>query len=88
MRLKSVKTNSSYDGVWIKLGMVECEWAMEDFFYQMTFEDLWVSIQASKFESIIAGAVYKHPNTNPDCIAYLERMLQTYIVIAEKICIC
>ena len=38
----------------------------------------WVSIQASKFKSIIVGAVYKHPNTNPDCIAYLERMLQTY----------
>ena len=36
-------------------------------------------IQASKFNSIIVGAVYKHPNTNPDCIAYLERMmLQTY----------
>ena len=32
-------------------------------------EDVWVSIQASKFKSIIVGAVYKHPNTNPDCIA-------------------
>ena len=41
-------------------------------------EDVWVSIQASKFKSIIVGAVYKHPNTNPDCIVYLERMLQTY----------
>ena len=40
-------------------------------------EDVWVSIHASKFKSIIVGAVYKHPNTNPDCIAYLERMLQT-----------
>ena len=50
-------------------------------------EDVWASIQASKFKSIIVGAVYKHPNTNPDCIAYLERMLQTYIVIAEKTCI-
>ena len=39
---------------------------------------MWVSIQASKFKSIIVGAVYKHTNTNPDCIAYLERMLQTY----------
>ena len=27
---------------------------------------------------IIVGVVYEHPNTNPDCIAYLERMLQTY----------
>ena len=41
-------------------------------------EDVWVSIQASKFKSIIVGAVYKHSNTNPDCIAYLERMLQPY----------
>ena len=41
-------------------------------------EDVWVSIQASKFKSIIVGAVYKHPNTNPDCITYLERMLQTF----------
>ena len=41
-------------------------------------EDVWVSIQASKFKSIIVGAVYKRPNTNPDFIAYLERMLQTY----------
>ena len=32
-------------------------------------EDVWVSIQASKFKSIIVGAVYQHPNTNPDCIA-------------------
>ena len=40
--------------------------------------DVWVSIQASKFKSIIVGAVYKHPNTNADCIAYLERILQTY----------
>ena len=39
---------------------------------------MWVSIQASKFKSIIVGAVYKHPNTNPDCTAYLERMQQTY----------
>ena len=39
---------------------------------------MWVSIQASKFKSIIVGAMYKHPNTNPDCIAYLERMLKTY----------
>ena len=38
-------------------------------------EDVWVSIQASKFKSIIVGAVYKHTNTNPFCIAYLERML-------------
>ena len=41
-------------------------------------EDVWVSIQATKFKSIIVGAVQKHPNTNPDCIAYLEIMLQTY----------
>ena len=41
-------------------------------------EDVWASIQASKFKSIIVGAVYKHPNTNPDCNAYLEIMLQTY----------
>ena len=41
-------------------------------------EDVWVNIQASKFKSIIVGAVYKHPNTNPDFIAYLERMIQTY----------
>ena len=27
-------------------------------------EDVWVSIQASKFKSIIVGAVYQHPNTN------------------------
>ena len=40
-------------------------------------KDVWVSIQASKFKSIIVGAVYKHPNTNPDCTVYLERMLQT-----------
>ena len=39
---------------------------------------MWVSIQATKFKSIIVGAVYKHPNTNPDCISFLERMLQTY----------
>ena len=39
---------------------------------------MWVSIQASIFKSIIVGAVYKHLNTNPDCIEYLERMLQTY----------
>ena len=32
-------------------------------------EDVWVSIQASKFKSIIVWAVYKHPNTNPDCIS-------------------
>ena len=33
-------------------------------------EDVWVSIQlASKLKSIIVGAVYKHPNINPDCIA-------------------
>ena len=38
-------------------------------------ENMWVSIQGSKFKSIIVGAVYKHPNTNPFCIAYLERML-------------
>lgn len=31
----------------------------------------------SKFKSTIAGAVYKHPNTNPDCMAYLEKRLQT-----------
>ena len=41
-------------------------------------EDVWVRIQASKFKSIIVGAVYKHPNTNPDSIAHLERKLQTY----------
>ena len=41
-------------------------------------EDAWVSIEASEFKSIIVGAVYKHPNTNPDCITHLERMLQTY----------
>ena len=41
-------------------------------------EDVWVSIQSSKFKSIIVGAVYKHENTNPYCNAYLERMLQTY----------
>ena len=41
-------------------------------------EDVWVSMQSSKFKSIIVGAVYKHPNSNPDCIAYLERILQTY----------
>ena len=28
--------------------------------------------------AIIVGAVHKHPNTNPDSTAYLERMLQTY----------
>ena len=33
-------------------------------------EDVWVSIQASKFKSIIVGAVFKHTNTNPDCSAY------------------
>ena len=44
-------------------------------------EDVWVSIQASKFKFIIVGVVYKHPNTNPDCIAYLERMLQIIIII-------
>ena len=49
-------------------------------------EDVWVSIQASKFKSIIVGAVYKHPNTNPDCIAYLELCYKP-IVIAEKTCI-
>ena len=41
-------------------------------------EDVWVIIQASEFKSIIVVAMYKHPNTNPDCIAYLERMLQIY----------
>ena len=41
-------------------------------------EDMWVRMQASKFKSIIVLAVYKHPNTNTYCIAYLERMLQTY----------
>ena len=39
---------------------------------------MWVSIQASKFKSIVDGAEYKHPNTNPDYITHLERMLQTY----------
>ena len=47
-------------------------------------EDVCVSIQASKFKSIIVGAVYKHPKTNPDCIAYLERMLQTYSNCGKK----
>ena len=61
-------------------------------------EDVWVSMQTSKFKSIIIGAVYKHPNTNPDCTAHLERMLQThsncgknmYMLadFAEKTCIC
>ena len=41
-------------------------------------EDVWVSIQASKFKPIIVGAVYKHPSTNPDCTAYLESMLETH----------
>ena len=35
-------------------------------------EDVWLSIIASKFKSIIVGAVYTHPNTNTDCIAYLH----------------
>ena len=47
-------------------------------------EDVWVSIQASKFKSIIVGAVYKHPNTNPECIEYLEKMLQTFSNCGEK----
>ena len=47
-------------------------------------EDVWVSIQESKFKSIIDVAVYKHPNINPDCIAYLERMLQTYSNCGKK----
>ena len=51
-------------------------------------EDVWVSIQASKFKSIIVGAVYKHPNTNPDGMSYLERMLQTYSNCGKKhVCI-
>ena len=41
-------------------------------------KDVGVSIQVSKFKLIIGGAAYKHPNTTPDCIAYLERMLQTF----------
>ena len=32
-------------------------------------EEMLVRMQASKFKSIIVGAV--HQNTNPDCIAYL-----------------
>ena len=39
---------------------------------------MWVCIQASQFKSNIVGDVYEHPNTNPDCIAYQERMLQTH----------
>ena len=38
-------------------------------------QDVWVSIQVSKFKSIVVGAVYKHSNTNPDCIVYLEILL-------------
>ena len=41
-------------------------------------KDVGVGIQVSKFKLIIGGAVLKHPNTTPDCIAYLERMIQTY----------
>ena len=50
------------------------------------FDDVWVSIQASKFKYIIVGAVHKHPNTNADCIAYLERMLQTYSNCRKNMC--
>ena len=35
-------------------------------------------MQAGQLKSNIVWAVYKHPNANPDCIAHLKRMLQTY----------
>ena len=47
---------------------------------------MWVRIQASKFKSIIVGPVHKHPDTNPDCIAYLERMLQTNSNCGKNMC--
>ena len=48
-------------------------------------DDVWSSIQAIKFISIIVGAVYKNPITNPDCIAYLEKCYKP-TVIGEKTC--
>ena len=44
---------------------------------KMNWKCVGKHIQVGKFKSIILGAVYKHPNTNYESIAYLERMLQT-----------
>lgn len=41
-------------------------------------EDIWVNVQVRKFKSIIVGAVYKHPNSSPECLKHLEHMLHTH----------
>ena len=41
-------------------------------------EEVWVNVQVGKFKSFIVGSIYKHPNSSPECLIYLEHKFQEY----------
>ena len=51
-------------------------------------QDVWVSIQASKFKPIIVGAVYTNTQTQTHTALHTWRECYKPIVIGEKTCIC
>lgn len=46
-------------------------------------EDIWVSVQSSKFPSIIVGCLYRHPKSNPDTFQYISDVM-SFIRLRKK----